>query len=54
MIPASWLYRILGAALAAAPLLWLVQTRDHWRDRARARTLHTAKQVNFPSGELQQ
>jgi hypothetical protein len=36
MIPASWLYRILGAALAAAALLWLVQSRDHWRDRARA------------------
>jgi hypothetical protein len=36
MMAASWLYRILGAALAAAALLWLVQSRDHWRDRARA------------------
>ena len=36
MIPASWLYRILGAALAAAALLWLVQSRVHWRDRARS------------------
>jgi hypothetical protein len=39
MIPASWLYRILGAALAAAALLWLVQSRDHWRDTARANEL---------------
>ena len=36
MISASWLYRILGAALAAAALLWLVQSRDHWRDTARS------------------
>ena len=36
MISASWLYRILGAALAAAALLWLVQSRVHWRDRARS------------------
>jgi hypothetical protein len=39
MIPASWLYRILGAALAAAALLWLVQSRVHWRDTARANEL---------------
>jgi hypothetical protein len=39
MIPASWLYRILGAALAAAALLWLVQSRDHWRNTARANEL---------------
>ena len=36
MIPTAWLYRILGTALAAAALLWLVQSRDHWRDRAHA------------------
>jgi hypothetical protein len=36
MIPTSWLYRILGAAVAAAALLWLIQSRDHWRDEARA------------------
>ena len=36
MIPTSWLYRILGGALAAAALLWLVQSRDQWRDRARS------------------
>ncbi len=36
MIPASWLYRVLGIAAAAAALLWLVQSRDRWRDEARA------------------
>jgi hypothetical protein len=36
MIPTSWLYKILGAALAVAALLWLIQSRDHWRDEARA------------------
>ena len=36
MIPTSWLYRILGGALAAAALLWLVQSRDHWREEARS------------------
>jgi hypothetical protein len=36
MMPTSWLYRILGAALAAAALLWLVHSRDRWRDRARS------------------
>jgi hypothetical protein len=36
MIPSPWLYRILGMALAAAALLWLVESRDHWRDEARA------------------
>lgn len=36
MIPTSWLYRILGAAVAVAALLWLVQSRDQWRDEARA------------------
>jgi hypothetical protein len=36
MIPTAWLYRILGAAFAAAALLWLVQSRDHWRDEARS------------------
>lgn len=36
MIPTSWLYKILGAAGAVAALLWLVQSRDHWRDEARA------------------
>jgi hypothetical protein len=36
MIPAIWLYRILGAALGVAALLWLVQSRDHWRDTARS------------------
>ena len=37
MIPTGWLYRILGGALAVAALLWLVQSRDHWRDEARAK-----------------
>ena len=37
MIATSWLYRILGGALAIAALLWLVQSRDHWRDEARAK-----------------
>ena len=36
MIPSAWLYRILGAAVAAAAILWLVHSRDHWRDEARA------------------
>ena len=36
MIPTSWLYRILGGAVAIAALLWLIQSRDHWRDQARA------------------
>jgi hypothetical protein len=35
MIGTTWLYKILGAALAAAAILWLVQSRDHWRDEAR-------------------
>ncbi len=35
MIPTGWLYRILGAALGVAALMWLIQSRDHWRDRAR-------------------
>jgi hypothetical protein len=46
MIPTSWLYKILGAALAAAALLWLVQSRDQWRDKARANdTLFHAEEV---------
>ena len=46
MIGTSWLYRILGAAAAAAALLWLVQSRDHWRDRARANeTLYLQEQA---------
>jgi hypothetical protein len=36
VIPASWLYRILAGALAAAALLWLVHSRDRWRDEARS------------------
>lgn len=36
MIPTSWLYRILGVAVAIAALLWLIQSRDQWRDEARA------------------
>jgi hypothetical protein len=36
MIPTAWLYRIAGIALGAAALLWLVHSRDHWRDKARA------------------
>ena len=36
MIATSLLYRILGGAMAVAALLWLVQSRDHWRDRARS------------------
>jgi len=36
MIPTAWLYKILGAAVAVGALLWLVQSRDHWRDEARA------------------
>jgi hypothetical protein len=36
VIATSWLYKILGIAAAAAALLWLVQSRDHWRDEARA------------------
>ena len=36
MIGTSLLCRILGGALAIAALLWLVQSRDHWRDRARS------------------
>jgi hypothetical protein len=46
MIPTSWLYRILGAAVAAAALLWLIQSRDHWRDEARANDkLYRAEQA---------
>lgn len=46
MIPTSWLYRILGGALAAAALLWLIQSRDHWRDKARSNeTLYRAEQA---------
>jgi hypothetical protein len=44
MMAASWLYRILGAALAAAALLWLVQSRDHWRDTARANELRVQQE----------
>jgi hypothetical protein len=55
MIPTSWLYRILGAAMAAAALLWLLQSRDHWRDRARwteqlylqAQAAHAATVANY-------
>lgn len=36
MIPTSWLTRILGGALALAALLWLIRSRDQWRDEARA------------------
>jgi hypothetical protein len=36
VIATGLLYRILGGALAIAALLWLVQSRDHWRDRARS------------------
>ena len=36
MIPTSLLYKILGAAVAVGALLWLVQSRDHWRDEARS------------------
>ncbi len=39
-MPTSWLYRILGIAAAAAALLWLVQSRDRWRDEARANEAH--------------
>ena len=54
-MPASWLYRILGAALAAAALLWLTQSRDHWRDSARsnerlylqAQAAHAATVANY-------
>jgi hypothetical protein len=46
MIPTAWLYRILGAALAVGALLWLVQSRGHWRDEARANaTLFHAEQA---------
>ena len=46
MIPTSWLYRVLGAAVAVAALLWLVQSRDHWRDEARANDrLYRAEQA---------
>lgn len=46
MIPASWLYKILGAALGVAALLWLIQSRDHWRDEARANDgLYRAEQA---------
>ena len=46
MIPTTWLYRILGAAVAVAALLWLVQSRDHWRDEARANDrLYRAEQA---------
>ncbi len=34
MIATSWLYRILGGAMAVAALLWLIQSRDHWRNTA--------------------
>lgn len=36
MIPTSWLYRILGGAIAVAALLWLIQSRDHWLNEAQA------------------
>lgn len=36
MIPTAWLYKLLGAALAAAAILWLVQSRDGWRQKSRA------------------
>jgi hypothetical protein len=36
MIPISWLYRLLAGALVVAALLWLVHSRDHWRDEARS------------------
>jgi hypothetical protein len=36
MIRTNWLYRILGGAIAVAALLWLIQSRAHWRDEARA------------------
>lgn len=36
MIPTNWLYRVLGGAIAIAALLWLIQSRAHWRDEARA------------------
>ena len=46
MIATAWLYRILGIAAAAAALLWLVQSRDQWRDRARANAdLYRAEQA---------
>jgi hypothetical protein len=46
MIATAWLYRILGIAAAAAALLWLVQSRDHWRDEARANAeLYRAEQA---------
>jgi hypothetical protein len=55
MIPAGWLYRILGAALAAGALLWLIHSRDHWRDEARSnarlfeaeRAAHAATVANY-------
>ncbi len=55
MIPTAWLYRILGIAAAAAGLLWLVQSRDHWRDEARSNRLlfqqeqaaHSATVANY-------
>jgi hypothetical protein len=36
MIATAWLYRILGAAVAAVAVLWLIQSRDQWRDESRA------------------
>jgi hypothetical protein len=55
VIPTVWLYRLLGIAAAAAALLWLIQSRDHWRDEARAnesllrdeRAAHAATVANY-------
>jgi hypothetical protein len=61
MIPTSWLHRILGIAAAAAALLWLVQSRDHWRDQARAndelyrgeQAAHAATVANYRAAAAQ-
>jgi hypothetical protein len=55
MIAASAVYRILAGAVAVAALLWLIQSRDHWRDKARAnaqlfraeKAAHAATVVNY-------
>lgn len=61
MIPTAWLYRILGGALAAGALLWLVGSRDHWRDQARAnaalyageKAAHAATVANYRAASEQ-
>jgi hypothetical protein len=61
MIPASWLYKLLGAALGIAAVLWLIQSRDHWRDEARSngklfraeQAAHAATIANYRSAAEQ-